>query len=276
MAIVKVNYFSEALMRTVNFLAILPVDKRSVDGNCMRSKDEPFKALYLMHGIYGSEYDWITGTRIKQWAQDYNLAVIMPAGENKFYSDQPGYHDNFGQFIGEELVGFTRTMFRLSERREDTYVGGLSMGGAGAIFTGLRYPDTFGCVGAFSSALVGTDYPKDNSAPRLHGRRDFYEAVLGPEEKFAGSDRDHYALARKLSDEGSAMPKFYMACGLDDSLLEPNRKYQQYLKDLGFDVDYTEDEGAHEWGFWDRHIKRFLEWLPLENKYEGLSSGNID
>ena len=276
MAIVKVNFFSESLMRTVNFIAILPVDKRSVDGNCRRSKDEPFKTLYLMHGIYGSEYDWITGTRIKQWAQDYNLAVIMPAGENKFYSDQAGYHDNFGQFIGEELVSFTRTMFRLSEEREDTYVAGLSMGGCGALLAGLRYPETFGYVGAFSAALVGESYPADNDGARLHQHRDYYEAVFGAQENYAGSDRDYYALAKKVKESDKALPKMYIACGLSDSLLPANRAYQDYLKKLGFEVDYREDEGAHEWDFWDRQIKHFLEWLPLEDKYEGLSSGNIE
>ena len=86
-----------------------------------------------MHGIYGGEYDWLTSTRLFKWAKDRNLAVILPAGENSFYSDQAATHNYFGRFIGEELVQFTRTMFRLSDRREDTFVGGLSMGAMGAV-----------------------------------------------------------------------------------------------------------------------------------------------
>lgn len=276
MAIVKVNFFSESLMRTVNFLAILPIDKRSVDGSTTRSKDQPFKTLYLLHGIYGCEYDWITSTRIRQLAMDRNLAVIMPAGENKFYSDQAGYNDHFGTFIGEELVSFTRTMFRLSERREDTFVGGLSMGGLGSIYAGLRYPDTFGYVGAFSSALVGRSYPKDNNGTALHMKRSYHEAVFGPEEEFNGGPMDYFALAQNLAASGKEAPRIYMSVGESDPLRKPNEEYCEALRSIGMDVFFTEEAGAHEWGFWDRQIERFLNWLPLEEKYEGLSSGNID
>lgn len=274
MSIVKVNFFSESLMRTVNFLAIIPIDKRSVDGNMLRGK-EPFKSLYLLHGVYGSEYDWITSTRIRQWAQDWNLAVFMPAGENKFYSDAGPSHDLFGKYVGEELVNFTRTMFRLSEKREDTYVAGLSMGGLGAILTGLRYPETFSRIGAFSSALVTERYPKDDSASGVVQKRSFFEQTFGAEERYPGSRNDYHFLAARVRKSGLPLPKFYMACGTEDPLLSVNREYGEYLTSLGYSVDYCEEPGGHERGFWDRHICRFLESLPLENKSESLSSGHI-
>lgn len=274
MAIVKVNFFSESLMRTVNFLAVVPIDKRSVDGNMIRGK-EPFKSLYLLHGVYGSEYDWITSTRIRQWAQDWNLAVFMPAGENKFYNDIEGSHDLFGKFIGEELVNFTRTMFRLSEKREDTYVAGLSMGGLGSLLTGLRYPETFSHIGAFSSGLVTEKYPVDNSSSAVIQKRSFYEYTCGPESDYPGSRNDYYGMAKALIASGRPIPKIYMACGTEDGLLSSNQKYRDYLKKLGYDVDYYEEPGGHEWGFWDHHIYQFLETLPLEEKSESLSSGHI-
>lgn len=276
MAIVKVNFFSESLMRTVNFLAIVPIDKRSVDGNVVRPKGKPFKTLYLLHGVFGSEYDWITSTRIKQWAQDRNLVVVMPAGENKFYNDHPAASDNFAKFIGEELVDFTRRMFCLSEKREDTYIAGLSMGGYGAFVTGLRYPETFGYMGCFSSALLLEDYPEDDSATNLIRKRCFYEEVLGKEEEVRGSSNDYFALAARLRKSQKQLPKLYMACGLRDHiLLDANRGYRDYLRGLGWAFDYFEDEGGHDWGFWDKHIYRFLEWLPLEEKTDSLSSGHV-
>ena len=100
MAIIRTTFFSEALLRYVNITAVIPVDKRSVDGETRREPDKPFKTLYLLHGIYGSEYDWITRSRIARWAQEQNLAVIMPAGENKFYCDVEGSYDYFAKYIG--------------------------------------------------------------------------------------------------------------------------------------------------------------------------------
>ena len=139
MATMEVHFFSETLKRNVTFNAIIPVDKRSIDGNKVREPDSPMKTLYLLHGVYGDYTEWLNFTRVALWAQDMNVAVIMPSGENKFYCDIEDANDNFGKFVGEELVSFTRSLFHLSTAREDTYVARLSMGGLGALLTGLRY-----------------------------------------------------------------------------------------------------------------------------------------
>lgn len=275
MAIVTANFFSDSLMRTVNFTAVIPVDKRSFEGELLRGKDQPLKTLYLLHGVFGSEYDWITGTRIARWANEHNLAVIMPAGENKFYNDHPETGDNFGRFVGEELVEVTRSMFRLSDKAEDTYIGGLSMGGYGATISALRYPETFGAVGALSSAYVAANYPQDNNAPFMLAKRSYHEHCFGPEEKLKGSENDIYALAEKLAKSGKKAPHIYMACGESDSLLDANKAFHEYLEKLGLPVSFKVAPGAHEWDFWDREIKEFLDWLPLEKKIEGVNSGNV-
>lgn len=265
MSIVNVNFFSESLMRMVNFVAVIPIDKRSVDREQLRSKDKPLKTLYLLHGIYGGEWDWITTTRIKKWAMDRNLAVIMPAGENGFYNNHEAMHTYYGSYVGEELVRFTRTMFRLSEEREDTFIAGLSMGGLGAVCSGFRYPDTFGYVGSLSTALLADDYPEtDSDEMGLLSSRTFMETVFGHEKMFKGGDNDYYKLAADLAASDKPVPRIFMACGADDPLLQVNRGYSGYLKKLGFQVDYKEDKGAHDWAFWDRNLYRFIEWLPVE------------
>ena len=267
MSIVNVNFFSESLMRMVNFVAVIPIDKRSVDGESLRNKNKPLKTLYLLHGIYGGEWDWITTTRIKKWAMDRNLAVIMPAGENGFYNNHEAMHTFYRRYVGEELVAFTRTMFRLSEDREDTYIAGLSMGGLGAVYSGFHYPETFGYVGSLSTALLADDYPAaDSDEMGLLSNRTFMEAVFGPEETFKGGGNDYYKLADDMIAKKVPVPEIYMACGVDDPLLEVNRKYVDYLRKANIKVKYQEDEGAHDWAFWDRNLYRFIEWLPLEKK----------
>ncbi|MBQ8081641.1 MAG: acetylesterase, partial [Clostridia bacterium] len=131
MAILQMNFFSAALMRTVDAVCVIPNDKRGFDGKKLISRETPMKTLYLLHGLYGSQLDWLTRTRIARLADAKNLAVIMPAGENKFYSDRRA-HDHFGRFVGQDLVEYSRDLFHLSDRREDTYIAGLSMGGFGA------------------------------------------------------------------------------------------------------------------------------------------------
>ena len=100
MAFIQVSFMSKTLMRTVPLQVILPVDKFTF-GQPER-EEKPFKTLYLLHGIFGNETDWVHGTRIQRWAEEKNLAVVMPAGENAFYVDQPSIGAMHGQFIGEE------------------------------------------------------------------------------------------------------------------------------------------------------------------------------
>ena len=99
MAFIQVSFMSKTLMRTVPLQVILPVDKFTF-GQPER-EEKPFKTLYLLHGIFGNETDWVHGTRIQRWAEEKNLAVVMPAGENAFYVDQPSIGAMHGQFIGE-------------------------------------------------------------------------------------------------------------------------------------------------------------------------------
>ena len=122
MALLQVNFVSQTLMRTVPIQVVLPVDKFSWDG---ARPEGPFPTLYLLHGIFGNYTDWVSGTRIQRWAEEHNLAVVMPSGDNRFYVDQPDTQDLYGEFIGSELVDITRRMFPLSGERANTFIGRL-------------------------------------------------------------------------------------------------------------------------------------------------------
>lgn len=275
MALIQVNYLSECLMRTVPVNVILPVDKLTFPGMPKR-EEKPYKTLYLLHGIFGNYTDWVSGTKIQRWAEEKDLAVVMPSGDNMFYVDQEDSHNFYGQFIGKELVDMTRKMFPLSRKREDTYIAGLSMGGYGALRNGLKYSETFGCIASLSGAMV-VDHiaERTDDVPFFIDSRSFARSIFGDLDKAEESDKNPKWLVKKLKEEGKDIPRIYLTCGLQDSLLEANREMRDFLKEQGADVTYTEGEGAHEWDFWNRSIKDVLEWLPLEGSQAGMNSGNV-
>ncbi len=92
-------------------------------------------------------------SRIYGIAQQYNLVVILPSGENSFYVDHPS-GAAYGEYIGEELIEVTRELFPLSTKREKTWIAGLFMGGYGALRNGLYYAETFSKLAAFSSPIL--------------------------------------------------------------------------------------------------------------------------
>ncbi len=273
MALLHCNFMSRSLGRPVPIQVVLPTDKMA--GPQGQAPQGPFKTLYLLHGIFGDETDWVCGTRLQSWAQDRNLAVVMPAGENSFYVDNPRASRLYGTYIGKELVDFTRRTFPLSAKREDTFIGGLSMGGFGAIVNGLQNPETFGAVCALSSALI-LDSMMENKeyTDFLMTNKGYYESVFGDLDQVRGSDMDYDALAEKVAKE-PVKPRFYMACGTEDGLIGVNRAFRDHLQGLGFDVTYEEGPGVHDWYFWDKYILKAMEWLPLDRPEQGISSGHV-
>ena len=273
MAVIKLNYLSKCLMRTVDINVILPVDYLNM--NTMSYENHaPFKTLYLLHGIFGDQNDWLYGTRIQRWANEYHLCVVMPSGENMFYADNETTHHLYGQFIGKELVEMTRVMFPLSTEKKDTFIAGLSMGGYGAIVNGLKYCDTFGYVAGLSSGLMIDDWCScKKPIIDVPDYKKYYESLFGDITKIKGSDKDYKALAEKKNSKD--LPHIYLCVGTEDFLLENNRDYRDFLIEKGINVTYEEGPGGHEWDFWDRYIHKVLDWLPLIKTSQNLNSGNV-
>ncbi len=269
---------AETLGRTVPVTVILPTDKVYFGDVPRRKEGKPYKTLYLLHGVIGSEIDWLYGTRIQRYVEERDLAVVMPAGENGFYVDQPWNCAMYGEFIGRELVAFMRKSFPLSNAREDTYIGGLSMGGFGAMRNGLKYHKTFGAIVALSGAyitdeslLVKTEHPRFPSE-----LEEYKHFCFGPDLKAAlESDVNPNVLIETLAQSGMEFPDIYMACGELDGLLEKNDAIAKRLSDHKITYLYETGPGAHEWDFWDTYIKRAIDWLPLEETSVGVSSGNV-
>ena len=109
MASITLSFHSEALERTVPLRALVPLED---------APRVPMPAMYLLHGLYGSEQDWFQYTRVMLWARAKGLAVFCPAGENGFYVNQADTGEAYMRYVGEELPAFTRRLFPLSSRRE--------------------------------------------------------------------------------------------------------------------------------------------------------------
>lgn len=275
MPLVEVNFVSKKLFRTVTFNAIIPVDKViSKEGGQTEGR---LKTLYLLHGALGNHTDYISGTRIQRWAEDNNLAVIMPSGENQFYVDKPEQGEFYGGFVADELVEFTRKMFPLSHKKEDTFIAGLSMGGYGALVNGLKYHETFSHIGAFSPAVFLDKILSEDPSTAGSGmfKEGFYDNVFGGIETIKNSEKDYNYLINELIEQKKEIPKIYLPIGTEDFLLGSVRHFHEFLKERPVDLTYIEDTGGHDWDFWDTYLKRFLDWLPLDEKAASLNSGNV-
>lgn len=262
MAVLQVDYYSQALEKSTCFHMVLPNDLTPLmlEGN--ENYNRPMKTLFLLHGYSGASKDWLMGSSVHELAAKYNFAVVMPSGDNSFYLDGKGTGRAYCRFVGEEIVEYVRKTFNLAIDKEDTFIGGLSMGGFGAVHTGLYYPDTFGKIVALSSAFITntiknqTEGYKDDIADY-----DYYTYIFGDLSKLEESVNNPEYLVKKLKKEGKTLPDLYMACGTEDFLIEENRAFYKFLKDEMVDVEYIESTGEHTWDFWNYYLEPSIKWL---------------
>lgn len=260
-----VKFRSPALARNGEFYIHLPEKPENLpifmQGNPYYQR--PAKTLILLHGYSGDCTDWLYNSAAADFSMKYNLAVVMPTGGLDFYVDKKATGRQNCRFIGEDLVKYLRDTFNLAVNREDTLIGGLSMGGYGALHTGLMYPETFSGIMALSSALIiyHLDQMKPDTADPVMANYEYYVDTFGDLKKAIKTDHNPEVLFKRNVKEGKKNPRIYMACGSEDFLLEPNHKMRDFLKKQKADFTYSEGPGVHDWNFWTPHAYEGIEWL---------------
>lgn len=212
------------------------------------------KVLYLLHGLSDDASAWQRYSSIETVANQYGLVVIMPSVGRSFYTDQPNGQQYF-TYLMKELPQYLEDVFGLRPLREDTLLAGLSMGGYGALKAALLHPEKFSAVACFSGVLsldILCIHPDD-------ARKAEFSYLFGDLDKIQGGQHDPMVWLQNASKNISALPHLFIACGRQDDLYPLNVLARETCKQLGIPVDYFEEDGKHDWYFWDRQVKRFLE-----------------
>jgi putative tributyrin esterase len=245
MSLFHAHFFSETLGLQCAADVILPD----------RPSGRNLPCLWLLHGLSDDHTMWQRRTSIERHAAAYPLAIVMPAVHRSFYADMAsGY--KYWTYISEELPRLMRGHFRLSARREDNFVAGLSMGGYGAFKLGLNLPERYAAAASLSGVMD------------LHARWASNELVSDLSLVFdeagpAGTSSDLLHVARKLKASGRPLPRLFQCCGTEDYLYADNVNFRDFARRIKLPVKYSEGPGAHNWEYWDARIQDVLKWLPL-------------
>ena len=205
-----------------------------------------YPVLYLLHGFSDDASGWtavghanlildslIAEGKIKP------MVVVMPLGygEMSFVRNGSGGWRTpeivasnlqlYQQMLLTEVLPRVESEFRVSKKREDRAIAGLSMGGLESLSIGLNNTDRFAYVGGFSSAAASVD-----------------------QTKLAG-----------LSPQTAKLRVLWIACGTEDHLIEPNRQLIAFLKGRGMPVTAIETPGMHDWMVWRDNLVHFTPLL---------------
>lgn len=232
MAVAEIRFHSNAFGRWSTYSIILP-----------ETGDAPFPVVAQLHGLGDDHRSWIERTNIVRYADDHSMAIVFPDGGTSGYLNwkEAGrlHRQAWETVIVQDIRNHVRRHFNVTSGPWG--IGGLSMGGYGAMHLGLKYPDLFASVWSHSAAFHLDQY-------------------LEPEliEQTAIDDARIASRLRRLAESGTALPTISFDCGVDDELLEFNRELDTLMTELGIDHHYAEHPGGHTWGYWDDHVREAL------------------
>lgn len=256
MALIQCDFFSDVLELSTSMTVILPQATQAQIG--MRgvvTEQGRHPTLYLLHGLSDDDTTWLRRTSIERYVAELGLAVVMPQVHRSFYSDEV-HGGRYWTFLSQELPAIAASFFPVSDRREDTFVAGLSMGGYGALKWALRHPERFAAAASLSGVLDIAAL-RDSSAPsgpldRVFGGR-----------RLAGTPDDLLWLLAEQAAAGTPLPQLYVGCGTQDELIEHSRTFIEAARAAGVPLTTTIGPGDHDWAYWDAVIQDVLRWLPL-------------
>ncbi|GIM94308.1 alpha/beta hydrolase [Paractinoplanes toevensis] len=243
MAVIRCDFSAETLELDTSMTVVLPQEGTG-----------PPPVLYLLHGLSDDDSAWTRFTSIERYATDRGLAVVMPQVHRSFYANE-AVGMRFWDFLSEELPATVHRFFKVSDRREDTYVAGLSMGGYGAFKWALREPHRFAAAASLSGALDLAYIQEFDLRPHILG---LMPRVFA-DRPVRGGDDDLMHLVKTADRE--RLPRLFLRCGTEDVLLKQNERFVAAAQAAGVPLDAGFGPGEHVWQYWDDQIQNVLDWM---------------
>ena len=206
------------------------------------SPKKKYPVLYLLHGIGGTEREWLDNGApdviLDNLLADRKMVptiVVMPNGRAKpddrpkgnIYADGPAF-ENFGNDLLKDVIPFVESYYPTKKGAANRALAGLSMGGGQSLNFGLANLDTFAWVGGFSSA----------------------PNTRGPE-----------ALVPDPAAAKAKLKLLWISCGDKDGLVAISQRVHKYLVEKGVPHTWHVDAGAHEFPVWKNDLYLFAQLI---------------
>lgn len=225
-----VAVFSPKMERAIETLVIVPEAEAT----------QAMPVLYLLHGYGGDHTAWQKITDLRPLAEQYGMLIVCPDGENSWYWDSPTRPDSqFETFVSTELPAWVDAHYRTIPSREGRAITGLSMGGHGGLWIGIRHKHHFGAAGATSGGVDIRPFPKNWRMAEQLGTKEEQ-----PERW------NNYTVINQVETLQEGELAIIFDCGYDDFFYEVNCNLHAKLRKAGISHDFLVRPGAHNKAYW--------------------------
>lgn len=266
MALLTLNFESQYLGNNHNVGVILPDKPRNLTPEEFYGSGRKYKVLWLLHGTFGDYSDWIRKSMIELYACERDLIVVMPSAMNSNYANWPSFGMGYQMYdyIFEELMPLVYHWLPASDRREDNFLAGLSMGGRGTCVLAFNHPEKF--AGACVLSAVPSDLRElQRQGGHLWERMRKSAVNFESEEAFVDSYQNTWKVLENCVAQGTDLPKLIFGCGESDMLYPDFQAFRKKADAMGLQAEYFSiPELKHEWRFWDLGIQRALDFFDIK------------
>lgn len=249
---------SKLLRHAVRYCAILPPSYDS-------GKTRRYPVLYFLHGLGGNEQLLVGsgGWNIIEdlWEQHKidEFLIVTPAADTSFYINSRDGRDRYEDFILREFIPFIERTYRVSTRRGARGIGGISMGGYGALHIAFGHPQLFASVSANSAALLAK-FPNIKFAnPQESGLLRALRAFGTPPDPAFWHRNDPLTLARTANLSGL---KAYFDCGAEDDygFEHGAEALSDILTSRRIPHEFHLYPGRHDWEYFAARLPAVMEF----------------
>jgi enterochelin esterase-like enzyme len=247
----EIVFYSAALDREMSYSIYLP-PRYSTEGR-------RYPVLYMLHGGGGTREEWPAYGLVDDVDRSIEskdikpLIVVMPQGDLGYWVNWVDGGPRWGDYVARDVRRQVDATFRTLPDASHRAVGGLSMGGAGALQLGFNHPDVFQVVGAHS--------------PSLHVDDGTFAGIYGTGLDFA--QREPIDLA--VNAPGIEASKIWIDAGEEDPWLERDETLHAHLVERGIAHNWSVLAGGHDGAYWVEHAPAYLRFYDSVLNWETTS-----
>lgn len=217
--------------------------------DCAANPGVKLPVVYMLNGHGGDHLTWIyLRPDLTQLADKYGMIMVCPHGQDSWYWDSPVDSTmRMESYITRELVPYIDSHYPTLAEASQRAVMGLSMGGHGALWLGMRHPDIWGNAGSMSGGVDIRPFPDS-----WHMKDRLGTLKANPRRW------DEHTVINLVPSLKPGELNITFDCGSDDFFATVNENLHRALTEAGIAHDYTVRPGAHTGKYWHDSIPHHL------------------
>ena len=255
----SLTFYSKRIKENISYSVYLPPG--------YLSSQKKYPVFYLLHGLGGNETSWINNFSVHNAVDSLiredaipPMIIVLPDGRRSYYINDYRADFPYETIFINEFIPFIDSFYKTESSKPFRVIGGLSMGGFGALINCIRHPGYFTAAVVLSAAVRTDSMIINENAEKYHQN---FSPVFGDsiwqyrQLTRHWIDNNPLYLAG-LQPDSLRTVHWYFDCGLSDYLLPGNEALHDLFIRYQIPHEFHVKSGGHERAYWESALVPML------------------